>query len=412
MLALLTVHLQFGDRGGFILTRPVRGSSEMAMRNSVCQPIVRELFDHLDRGESYKTERVDVPARDYWDPTALAAEQRRLFSGMPQAVAISADLPGPGSYLTRDLFSVPLVVIRGEDGTVGAFANVCSHRGSQVVPDGRGKGRRFACPYHGWTYDTGGDLVAVPDSASFPDVCVPGQGMPPLPAVEENGVVWVYPPGALATMPTDRLGAIADDFDNFGIDAYRYWRSHRFELDLNWKLVIDTFLEGYHFSSLHRDTVAKFFLPNIGVAERFGHNVRAVLPRKSLLELRDQAPEDWDVVPHSAMVYLLFPSTVLVMQIDHIETWRVVPDPNDPTKSTAELDFFVPDEPPTDETELHWEKNWKVTIDTVINEDFAAMASVQRGASSGMIDTLRIGANEPGLGFFHQAYADVMAEQP
>lgn len=385
------------------------------MRNEDCQPIVRELLDHLDRGESWKTERVDVDAREYWDPEILAAEQNVIFGAMPQAVAVSADLPTAGSYLTRDMFAVPLVLMRGDDDRVRAFANVCAHRGSQVVPDGRGSGRRFACPYHAWTYDPKGTLVAVPDSGSFPDVCVPGDGLRALETTEEHGIVWVTPPSDLVTATDGKatdLGSIGRDFDHLGLSdgRYRYWKSHRFELDLNWKLVIDTFLEGYHFSSLHRDTVGKFFLPNLGVGERFGSHVREVLPRKSLVELRDQPPESWDVVPHSAMVYLLFPSTVVVMQIDHVETWRVVPHPTDPTKSVTELDFFVPDQPVAGVTDTHWDKNWKLTIDTVIDEDFNAMASVQRGASSGMIDTLRIGANEPALGLFHQIYAEAMDE--
>lgn len=155
--------------------------------------------------------------------------------------------------------------------------------------------------------------------------------------------------------------------------------------------------------------MGKIFLPNLAAADRCGRNVRVLFPRKSLVDLREQSPETWDIVPHTAMVYLLFPNTVFVMQIDHLETWRVFPNPNDPNRSTVDLDFFIPDVDPTAESDIHWEKNWKLTIDTVIDEDFAAMAGVQRGARSGMIDTLRIGANEPGLGYFHQAYADVMS---
>ena len=98
------------------------------------------------------------------------------------------------------------------------------------------------------------------------------------------------------------------------------------------------------------------------------------------------------------------------MQIDHIETWRVQPHPTDPGRSVCDLDFYVPDEPIAESSERHWELNWKLTIDTVEQEDFAAMAGVQRGLASGAIDQLRFGANEPAVTYFHQSLAEALRE--
>ncbi len=98
------------------------------------------------------------------------------------------------------------------------------------------------------------------------------------------------------------------------------------------------------------------------------------------------------------------------MQIDHVETWRVRPPPTDPGRSICDLDFYIPDEPATVSSEHHWEKNWRLTIDTVIDEDLAAMAGVQRGLESGAIDAIRVGANEPALGFFHAALHEAIDE--
>jgi hypothetical protein len=108
-------------------------------------------------------------------------------------------------------------------------------------------------------------------------------------------------------------------------------------------------------------------------------------------------------------VYVLFPSTVFVMQVDHIEMWRVAPDLVDPGRSICDLDFYVPELPVTESAVRHWERNWQLTIDTVVDEDFAAMAGMQRGLESGAIDAMRIGANEPALGLFHAALADALA---
>ena len=94
---------------------------------------------------------------------------------------------------------------------------------------------------------------------------------------------------------------------------------------------------------------------------------------------------------------------VFVVQIDHLETWRVYPDPTDPGRSIVDLDFYVPELPVTESALQHWERNWKLTIDTVINEDFATMAGVQRGLSSGALDSITAGENEPALTAFHRA---------
>jgi len=381
------------------------------MRNDVCQPIIRTILDHAAARRSWRTEPGAVPASAYCDPDHLQVERATLFDTLPQVVALSSDLPEPGSHVTRDTFAVPLVLTRGEDGVVRAMANVCAHRGAQVVADGRGCRRALSCPYHAWTYDLEGTLVGVPDRDAFPDVTVPGPGMRRLPVLEEHGLLWVVP--SLAGDVADAsvrpdLGAIGDDLDALDVAGHRHWRSHRFDLAFNWKLVVDTFLEPYHIATLHRDTVAPLFMANLCYAERFGHHVREVLPRRSLTGLAADPPDTWDLVPHSALVYVLFPSTVLVMQLDHVETWRITPDPVDPARSICDLDFYVPGDDRSERIERHWESNWRMTIDTVIEEDFAAMAGVQRGLASGAIDALRIGANEPALGAFHDILAEVV----
>jgi len=277
-----------------------------------------------------------------------------------------------------------------------------------VVGAGRRHASRLTCPYHAWSYDLDGTHLALPDPKAFPEVSVPRPGLRPLPLTEAHGSLWLTPRFD-ASPPAPGLGAIADDLDHYALDAHQHWRTHRFELALNWKLVIDTFLEGYHFASLHRTTVGPLFIANLCFAERIGSHVREVLPRRSLTELRDQPPETWDLVPHSAIVYVLFPNTVLVMMIDHVETWRVYPDASDPGRSICDLDFYIPDGPVDEPALRHWELNWQLTLDTVIQEDFAAMEGVQRGLASGALERLTFGANEPALILYHEALSDALA---
>jgi phenylpropionate dioxygenase-like ring-hydroxylating dioxygenase large terminal subunit len=386
------------------------------MRQAVARPIIEELLAHVVERRAWTTEPSSVPARDYTDHEHLALEQRVLFR-RPLVAALSPDLPGPGSVFTTDLAGLPCLLTRNDDGVVAAFANVCAHRGARVVASARHCQRRLTCPYHAWSYDLAGRLVGVPDRASFPDVDIGSPGLRSLPVLEEHGVIWIVADPAAhqgrAVLPPDpELGAIADDLDAFAPTRHRWWRTHRFELDFNWKLVVDTFLEPYHFASLHRDTVGPLFVPNLCWADRHGVHVREVLPRRTISDLVGTDPSTWDVVAHTALVYVLFPNTVFVVQMDHIETWRVEPLGTDPSRSVCLLNFYVPDEPATDRSEQHWERNWRLTIDTVIHEDFHAMAGVQRGLASGALDALRVGANEPALGMYHTALAEVLGRDP
>lgn len=379
------------------------------MRNATAQPLVRTLLEHLAEHRSFTTAPAAVPAAHYTDPSHATHERTELFVRRPQVVALSPDLPEPGSFITRDTLAVPLLVTRKADGTVAAFANVCAHRGAEVVTGDRGCQRRFACPYHGWTYDLAGTLVGQPDRAAFAGRDHP-TGLRALPAHEADGVIWVVPDvNADPAAPIDpALGPVAADIASY-VDGTRPWRQHRFELALNWKLVVDTFLEPYHFATLHRRTVGPLFVPNLCVAERIGDHVREVLPRRTITEIYDQEPASWDLIPHSALVHVLFPNTVLVMQLDHVETWRVAPDPLDPGRSICDLDFYIPTGELTPSASRHWERNWELTINTVIEEDFHAMAGVQRGLASGALDVLSLGANEPALSYFHAALADALA---
>ncbi len=390
------------------------------MRNELVQPIVETWLDHVERSQPWTDPTLGAgarfPAGRYVDHDHLALERERLFGRLPQAVALTADVPDVGSYVTRDQFDVPLVISRGADGVVRALANVCAHRGGQVVgglADGivRGCARRHACPYHAWTYDPEGTLVGVPDQGSFPSVEVPGPGMTALPCVESDGVIWVLPDVSAAgeELGAPDLGVTADDFAHFDIGGHEHWRSHRFDLAMNWKLVVDTFLEPYHFASLHRNTVGPIFFSNLCYADRHGPFVRHLIPRRSVADLAEQPPGTWDIVPHTALVYVLFPATVFVMQIDHIEIWRVWPQDDDPGRCWCDLDFYIPIGPKTESSERHWENNWRLTIDTVEHEDFRAMAGVQRGVASGAIDDVHFGANEPALIMYHQALDEALA---
>src|SRR5690242_2154986 len=137
-----------------------------------------------------------VPIEQYLDPERWAREVA-LFKTTPLMLALGGELRGPSSYKAMTVMDVPVLITRDAGGEVHAFVNQCSHRGAVVVAEGTGTARRFACPYHSWTYDTLGKLVGVTDREYFGDVDTSCNGLTPLPAAERAGLIFVVlTPGA------------------------------------------------------------------------------------------------------------------------------------------------------------------------------------------------------------------------
>ena len=228
-------------------------------------------------------------------------------------------------------------------------------------------------------------------------------GLRELPAVEKYGLIWVRPsPGAQLDVDA-QLEGLAPELENYGFDGYHHYETRILEHKMNWKIVIDTFLEPYHFAALHATTVGPIFFPNLCLFHPYGRNLREVLPRRSLKQLRDQPETDWNLIKHTAIVYILFPNTVLVMQADHVEIWRVYPRRDRVDECVMYLEFYIPEPATTESARGHWDRNMDLTVRTVVEEDFPIGEGIQAGIGSGALDKVVYGRNEPALAHFQKS---------
>lgn len=337
------------------------------------------------------------PVSRYTSPDTLAAERTTLFRREPLFMGLSSELAEPGDYLTDDLCGVPIVVVRQPDGGLHALLNVCRHRGARVA-SGRGNaGGGLACPYHGWRYDLDGTLLAVPFREGFDAACT---GLPRLPVLERSGAVWVVPE---PTAEADFTGLAPLERD---LNAYRLDRHHRFAtrevaVRMNWKLVVDTFLESYHIQVLHRKTIAPYLHGNLGTFDALGRHLRMIIPRHTLKDLAHVAPEQRDLVTHSATVYVLFPNTVFISQSDHLEVFQVYPG-SGPDNARMLVTLYAPDPVTSDSARRHWQNNLDLLLATVQGEDFPLGEHIQQDFAVGAQDHITFGRNEPALAHFHR----------
>ena len=332
-------------------------------------------------------------------------ERDRLFRDLPMFMGLSTRLAKAGDYLTEDVAGMPVLMTRGADGSVKAFANVCRHRGAPVA-EGCGNARAFTCPYHGWTYDLAGKLLGTTDKVGFAGVDLARHGLVPLPAAERHGMLFVRPkpvqPGEEATLEVDAgLGPIATDLAALRLDTYPLFSADRVAPRINWKFAIDTFLEGYHIPHLHRKTIAPYFIGNCGTFDSAGLNGRFCVARTSIDTVRGVPEAERSFRPHVIALYQLFPNTILIWQVDHIEIWRAFPGRDDPGRSDVELTIYKPAD--TTRPDSYWEKNRNIAIRTVMEEDFPLGERMQIGFESGATEEVIYGRNEPSLVHFHSS---------
>lgn len=250
---------------------------------------------------------VRVPSSHYVDPDRWNAERDQVFRRLPLVLALSAELPAANTWVARDVLGVPVLVVRGDDGTVRAFVNSCSHRGAPVAADGRGEGRRLVCPYHAWSYSTRGALVGVLDGESFGHVEPDCHGLTALPCDERAGFVFggVDPVHGLAVTVDEHLGDYAALLERLGLGECRHLGSQTIP-GPNWKIAYDGYLDLYHLPVLHKRTFGADY-SRTSVSDAYGPHQRLMQPDQRLERLADRPESAWTDAMITGGIWTIFP---------------------------------------------------------------------------------------------------------
>ena len=187
----------------------------------------------------------------YLSPEIAAAERSKLWPRVWLHAAAADLVARPGQFVTVRLGgATEVLVIRGDDGEVRAFHNVCQHRGRRLVDDASGELRTLRCPLHHWQWDLDGGLARVPERASFGALAEGDVRLPALACASWNGQVFVHlgqPEQTLA----EWLAPATDALAPYDLADYALVDLKTFELPCNWKTVADLFNEAYHVPAVH-----------------------------------------------------------------------------------------------------------------------------------------------------------------
>lgn len=199
-----------------------------------------------------------LPGSYYTDENIFALEQARVFETMWFCVARASDLGRPGAFRTVQVGRESVLVTRARDGSIRAFLNVCRHRGARIRTEESGEVKRsFQCPYHAWTYDLDGKLIAAPNLTKMPDIDRVEYGLINVHVREWIGYVWVCladePPSFEADVIAEATHRLGDErsIENYDIANLRVGRRIVYDVKANWKLIVENFMECYHCATIH-----------------------------------------------------------------------------------------------------------------------------------------------------------------
>lgn len=199
-------------------------------------------------------DRTGLPAWTYHSQALFELEREKLFFTHWQVVGHLCDIPAAGDWLTFDLLGERAVVMRGADGVVRAFHNLCRHRGARVVDGDKGHCRgAIVCPFHGWVYNLDGTLRGAARPSTFGDMRREDFGLKPIEMEVFHGFIFLRFSAGPQPAVAELLQPFAADFkayDTAGLLPVElpHWAT---ELPVNWKSVRDVDNEGYHVALAH-----------------------------------------------------------------------------------------------------------------------------------------------------------------
>ena len=328
-----------------------------------------------------------LPIEAYTSQEVFDWERRHFFSGWT-CLGRSADIAEPGMQRAERVGDTSALLVRGEDGVLRAFANVCRHRGHEILPcEGTAKARAITCPYHSWSYRLDGELFSAAGYAGFPSFDKSEFPLRALKVEEWHGLVFVDPSGSAGPLSA-HLAGLEERVGPYRLETLEVRGRHDYVIKANWKIITENYQECYHCSSIHPELcqvsppesganwspspgawVGGYLdlRPHAVTMSLDGHSDGAPIPGLSDEEMR-------------RIDYIgVFPNLLVSLHPDYVMMHRAVP--LSPGETWVECTWAFPPEA----TRMPaFDPAYAIDFWDITNrEDWSACESVQRGMESG-----------------------------
>lgn len=357
---------------------------------------------------------MSLPGWVYFDPEFFAAERKAFLRATPQVVCHLNEIPQPGDWRTLEYLGESVIVIRGDDGEVRAFSNVCRHRGSRLVDGAAGCAKVLTCPYHAWSYGRDGRLVGVPHRNEYRGLQTDRLGLFPIALEVWRGFVFVVlEPGAPSV--AEMMSPYEDEVAPYRFEQLQaIGRVTLRPRALNWKTIADNYSDGLHIPVGHP-----------GLTRLFGRNYRIEagahvdrmegdLAEKQSSNLSERAYQR--LLPRVAhlpethqrkwLYYKLFPNVAFDIYPDQVDFMQFLPVSATET-IIREISYALPD----DRREMRAARHLNWRINRRVNaEDTELITRVQLGMQSPHYVAGPLGTSEVCLRSFAQKLRRLIPE--
>jgi choline monooxygenase len=351
------------------------------------------------------SEASTIPAPWYVDARIAELENQAVFGKTWQIVGRVDQVEKPGQFVIANVAGEPIVVVRGNDGVLRGFYNVCRHHAAAVVTETCGQASILHCPYHGWNYGLDGSLKGMPEFEGVKNFQREQNGLVPLKAETWENFVFVNLDPAASPLP-DCLGGLVKRMAPLGVSKLHYFDSRVYEIACNWKVFVDNYLDGgYHVPHLHKglNSVLDYKQYTIENEDRY------CLQSSPMVASEEDAATGATRKGDRAWYFWQYPNLMINCYEGYMDTNLVLP--IDVDHCRVIFDFYFSDVSPAGRAY----NEQSVAVGTrVQDEDLGICEAVQRGLKSRAYGAGRLSARrEAGEHLFHRLLAaDLKAAVP
>ncbi len=343
----------------------------------------------------------DVPTARYHDRGFAEAEMWHMWKKTWLMVGVGSELEEPGSYILFEQLDLSVIVRRGKDGSIGAFHNICTHRGAALISEPRGRLGRFVCPYHSWSYGLDGQLLAAPEAHEFACLDKSKRGLMPVRCETWRGLIFINLDPDAEPLGEFLAPALAYT-KGFPLEGLVLQDHFSMEFDCNWKLAYHNFSEAYHTRAVHSQTLSQFIDQRSWLAHLLqnGHAWIAVNRKSSdSIYVSDApAPEGIDEIYRAfGLSQVIFPNSFAALDPSGFafqSFWPVGP-------GKCRMDVRLVGWEPKSTRPAYWAA-MRQTMEKILAEDAQIFTQLQRNIKSGFLKRILFGYLERTLYWFEE----------
>lgn len=333
----------------------------------------------------------------YTSPAFYRREVQTIFMKVWNFIGRADRIPNAGDYFTIEFAGIPVIVMRGADGTVRAFANSCRHRGALLL-EGEGNCRAVRCPYHSWVFDTEGKLIVAPQMDATRNFDPADWHLTPIRLENWAGFIFINFDASAAPL-TAYLGDLPQKLASYRFEDMVCVRRKEYVLNCNWKIYVENAMEAYHIATVHRSTLSRQKGKPSEPQPANGQYCALFKEHKgsrALLSGDTGFPEMdhlQDLAARGSWYPLIYPSTMFGCTYDCMWWLELHPMGPDKTKLIVGSSFpkAVTERPDFAEVVQRYYKRWDISIP----EDNGISELQQRGLASPLARPGRLADAEP-----------------